>query len=475
MGVVVSAVHLALGERVALKFLSSAAPGVAAARLRREAQIAVRLRSQHAARLMDIGTLGSGAPFLVMEYLDGRDLAKVLRAQGPMPVQTAADYVLQACEAVAEAHGLGIVHRDLKPSNLFLTAAADGSPLVKVLDFGIAKLAQSASTHAGGASNLTVTAAVLGSPRYMSPEQVRSATGVDARTDIWSLGVILHELIAGRPPFDAESSSAVLAAIVADPPTRLRACVSAPAALETLILRCLEKDAARRFPDVAAFATALGPFASARAQASIQRIADVLGPHGTARTAEPVVTPSTWSMPTTRSKRSKLYAAVATAGIGALALFAFGRPNANRATTISSLPMPIVPTPPVSVALSLEATAATAPRAVVTIEEPSPAFPAPTARAPEAATPIAPRPSATASVRVKRPHVIRPASRQAEPSQEQAKPLQEIVSANSAETPAPPVPSAATSLAPAPAPPRPGATPASVPDLDVEAATAGRH
>ncbi len=277
MGVVVSARHVQLGQHVALKFLLPAAYGSpdAVARFLREAQAAVQIRSEHVARILDVGTLETGAPFMVMEFLSGEDLAAVLQARGSLPVDEAVTYVLQACEALAEAHAAGIVHRDLKPSNLFLTRRADGSALVKVLDFGISK---GIAPPEGGAADLTATSAVMGSPAYMSPEQIRSSKHVDARADVWALGVVIHQLVSGRLPFESTTLTEMMAKVVADPPTPLRfAQPSAPPELERVVLMCLEKDANRRLRSVGALAQALGPFATASARVSIERIVRVLG------------------------------------------------------------------------------------------------------------------------------------------------------------------------------------------------------
>ena len=137
-----------------------------------------------------------------MEYLDGQTLDGLVRGEAALPVELGAEYILQACEAVAEAHALGIVHRDIKPGNLFLTSGADGSPVVKVLDFGVSKI----GAHDAASGDIeTQPDALLGSPPYMSPEQLRSSNDVDGRTDIWSLGVCLYELVTGKMPFAAQN------------------------------------------------------------------------------------------------------------------------------------------------------------------------------------------------------------------------------------------------------------------------------
>ncbi|WP_437604196.1 serine/threonine-protein kinase [Sorangium sp. So ce590] len=183
MGAIFAAEHISLRQRVAVKFLLPRAmelPGASAPCLR-EARAAAAIRSEHVARVIDVGTAELGVPYLVMEYLRGRDLQQELDTRGPLPVSEAVDHVIQACEAVAEAHARGIIHRDLKPGNLFLTASATGVPLVKVLDFGLSKAADAAAEEDG---KLMASEMMLGSPSYMSPEQVRCSKHVDARADI---------------------------------------------------------------------------------------------------------------------------------------------------------------------------------------------------------------------------------------------------------------------------------------------------
>ncbi len=272
MGVVVAARHVELGQRVALKFMlkEAMADPSHAERFLREARASVQLKSVHTARVLDVGKLGNGEPFMVMEYLDGKDLDEVLRIHGPLPPHVACDYVLQASEALAEAHGLGMIHRDVKLKNIFLTTTVDGRPLVKVLDFGLAK-----QTGIGGDVSLTATSSVFGSPQYMSPEQMRSAKDADTRSDIWSLGVCLYELLTGRVPFDAAGVAEICAMVLKDPvPPPSRYVQGLPPDLEAVILKCLEKDARRRFQTVADLAFALEGYAAQ--EGSARRILHVM-------------------------------------------------------------------------------------------------------------------------------------------------------------------------------------------------------
>jgi serine/threonine-protein kinase len=273
MGVVMQATHVAIGQRVAFKFLL---PSVArdhddsSERFLREARAAANVRGDHVVRVMDVGRLENGTPYMLMEYLDGSDLAEHLAHAGPLPIATSVDWVLQACEAIAEAHAAGIIHRDLKPSNLFLAHRADASTTLKVLDFGISK---TISTDVSGSDTLTKPGAFLGSPLYMSPEQIRSSTRVDARSDVWALGIILYELLTGAPMFTGPSYSAICAAVASDPAPRLRRVLpSAPEGLEAAILRCVEKQVENRFDSVGELARAIAPFGSPGATASAERV-----------------------------------------------------------------------------------------------------------------------------------------------------------------------------------------------------------
>jgi serine/threonine protein kinase len=266
MGVVLSATHVELGHRVAIKVLASEeeTDSVAVERFLREGKAAASLQSDHVVRIYDVGRLESGMPFMVMELLRGQDLGTFILTTGIIETTQAVDWILQACNAIAEAHANGIIHRDLKPSNLFLTHRSDGSDCVKVLDFGISKRVATPDDQVfqGG---LTATRQVVGSPAYMSPEQVRNSRDIDHRVDIWALGMTLYECLAGRPAFNADTFPAVCAAIVADSPPPLReVAANIPDELDQIVLRCLEKDPTRRFASVNELASALQSFGSAR-------------------------------------------------------------------------------------------------------------------------------------------------------------------------------------------------------------------
>jgi eukaryotic-like serine/threonine-protein kinase len=278
MGWVVVATHLQLEQRVALKFMRSShasASPEAVGRFLREARAAARIQSEYVARVSDVGTLEGGAPYLVMEYLEGRDLDSLLQSTPSLPIGEAIEYAMQACEGLGEVHSAGIVHRDLKPANLFLAKRSDGSVRVKLLDFGISKV----SALPGGASDggMTSTQALMGSPLYMAPEQMRSSKAVDARADIWSMGVILYEMLGGRSPFNGDTLPEVCARILAEPPDPLREVrPDVPPALEAVVMRCLDKDVTRRFQDVVALAQALAPFGQPDARVAADRIGRVM-------------------------------------------------------------------------------------------------------------------------------------------------------------------------------------------------------
>lgn len=266
MGAVMAAHDQTQDRKVAIKFML---PKVLAshdvrARFFREARAAASIRSQHVVDVLEVGVAEPDMPFIVMEFLDGQDLHTLLDGRAPLPVPEAIDYVLQACDALADAHSRGIVHRDVKPSNFFVTKSPNGTNMVKVLDFGISK------TEIGFAldvesKSLTTSSVTLGSPLYMSPEQVRNSRVVDARTDIWSLGVVLYELLTKEMPFDGDTVPSLAAAIASDRPRALRSRrPDVPPELEAVIMKCLEKDAIRRYQDVRALMHDLRSFAPKR-------------------------------------------------------------------------------------------------------------------------------------------------------------------------------------------------------------------
>jgi serine/threonine-protein kinase len=315
MGVVVAARHLQLDELVAIKFLHAtfAAQKDQVERFLREGRAAVKIKSEHVARVRDVDVLENGTPYMIMEHLTGLDLGELLVRDGPVPLQEAVEYVLQACECLAEAHTSGIVHRDLKPANLFLMDRADGSPCVKVLDFGISKLkdAQQAA--------LTNTNGMMGSPLYMAPEQLSSSKTVDQRTDVWALGVILFELLTNKRPFQADSLPQLVFVVATEPPIPLTQLMpDAPRSLEDVIMRCLEKKPENRIPDVGALAKALEPFAPVECIPSIERIVRVI--QGTtnpgARRRTNRTAPSPMSLPDASQPHPAIDVAAATVATG---------------------------------------------------------------------------------------------------------------------------------------------------------------
>jgi eukaryotic-like serine/threonine-protein kinase len=410
MGVVVAAMHEQLGQRVAIKMLlqeAKASPN-AIARFMREARAAASIRGEHVARVLDVGELDGGAPYIVMEYLEGRDLSETLSKDGPLPVEEAVAFVLQACEAIAEAHAAGIIHRDLKPSNLFVTAGPDGTPLVKVLDFGISKALLTSGSGSGSENKLTTTSSFVGSPVYSPPEQLVQSSDVDARADIWSIGTILFEALAGRAPFVGDSVMHVASRIFNEAPTPLSELrPDLPPELSAVVMRCLRKRREERYSDVSELALALAPFAPGHS-VSAERIARIVaaslpGSRVAAALADtqhdakapsgdtPHALVSAQTPPPAGSRRRTLLAlAGLVAGTVLVAVLAVGRNN-------SESPAHLVPVAPSVVPQA----------AAVTLVEPSPPPPSATASVAvptvEAASPA---PSASPSVTT---HVTAPA------------------------------------------------------------------
>jgi serine/threonine-protein kinase len=278
MGVVLAARHLGLDEMVAVKLVRSegAEAPLAFARLQREARAAARIKSEHVARVLDVDRLPDGAPYIVMELIDGTDLHVLLARRGELPIDEATSYVMQACEGLAEAHALGMVHRDLKLKNLFLTKRRDGRALIKVIDFGVVKLSpyvveDDAERRQGSdvalarmpsrEATLTGIATLVGSLHYMAPEQIRASNVVNAQADVWSLGVCLYAMLTGSLPFDGETVAEVSAAIQGRPAPDVRdVAPGVPTGLATAIARMLEKDVRRRFANVFELASAIAPY-----------------------------------------------------------------------------------------------------------------------------------------------------------------------------------------------------------------------
>jgi eukaryotic-like serine/threonine-protein kinase len=334
MGVVLAARHLELDERVAIKFIRSEMqqlPGVLS-RFAREAKAAVSIKSEHVAKVFDVGTDDGIGPYIVMEYLEGRDLGAVLEFEGRLPIRRAVHYVMQACEALAVAHSAGITHRDIKPENLFLTRQGD-LERIKLLDFGISKAALTGTVF-GDELSSSETSCLLGTPLYMSPEQIQRTEEVDQRADIWSLGAVLYELITARSAFVADSVRQVWTRILETAPTPLAAhCPEAPPTLQAVIDRCLAKDPAQRFQNVADLAVALLPFAPSRARLYAQHASSILGtksdsilptpmpPRSSSTSSAPLAVRASSSAPRATSETAGHYLAVPLSDISAPPVF----------------------------------------------------------------------------------------------------------------------------------------------------------
>ena len=369
MGAVYAAQHEVLCRRVAVKvLLTDPADGQGLQRFLNEARAAARLDSDHVARVMDFGTLESGLPFMVLEYLEGQDLSQALAARGPLPVAEAVDYILQTCEALAKAHAAGIVHRDLKPANLYLARQADGMARIKVLDFGISKVGDQSLKP----KSLTATSAMLGTPYYMSPEQVATPKLVDSRTDIWQLGICLYELLAGSPPFVRETLGELIFAIMnsAMPPLADKR-PDVPAGLEQAISRCLERDVSRRFAKITELAESIAPFGSGGEKPLVARMTETFDARDlpfrvTPRPAgEPIVqTAASWghaSAPPRSPRKGTLVAASALGGAVLTAAAVSAVIFAGARSHYGGVNVPSAPLTPAASSLSVPTGASAAP------------------------------------------------------------------------------------------------------------------
>jgi eukaryotic-like serine/threonine-protein kinase len=315
MGLVASATHVGLDQRVAIKIMH---PELAnqpeiVARFVREARAAAKLKSEHVCRVTDVGEIESGQPYIEMELLDGQDLASLI-GLSPLPVEIAADYVVQACVAIAEAHHLGIIHRDLKPANLFVTQRLDGTALIKVLDFGIATAPSSEDFK------ITKTTTVMGSPGYMSPEHLRSARDVDVRSDIWALGVILYEATSGRLPFSAQSITELAVKVVMDEPEPL---THVDPRFAAIVMRCLRKPPSDRYQNVGELAADLATLGTQSTRTTALLVTKLLGGASPSRSLS---TPISAAHPS----------ATAGAAVGLAATMATEPPQVKKSTTLQS-------------------------------------------------------------------------------------------------------------------------------------------
>jgi serine/threonine-protein kinase len=415
MGIVLAAHDIGLDRPVAIKLLHRASPADRefSGRFRREARAMAKLTNEHFVRVLDIGELPTGEPFLVMEQLEGTDLAALVEKRGPLPVSEVADYVVQACEAIAEAHSIGIVHRDLKPSNMYLARRPDGTSCLKVLDFGIAKMPAGGEAEAQQA--LTHTTAFLGSPAYMSPEQLLCARDVGPLADVWSLGAILHKLLTAQPPFVAPTIPQVCSLIIASQPTRARDLrADVPRELEDTILRCLRRHPEERFRDVAELARALSPFAPSEALASIDRATSTLRRGLGTRASQPdllttapaVATPAP-ATPARSSWRKTVAVLAVCVVVGAVGAFLFGTRRGHDArgqASVAVAPATIASPPPAAMgSVSPVAETPASPAVAPVTSVPSSAPQATASASPAASSRAQPAPSHRAAPRAPRP------------------------------------------------------------------------
>lgn len=408
MATVYRATHLALAQPVAIKTVAPSVrmlPGIEG-RFLREARAATRLKGEHVVRVFDVGTMADGTPFMVMELLEGDDLGALLAAGTAVSIERACDFVLETCEALAEVHGLGIVHRDIKPANLFLTRGPDGRSSIKLIDFGVSHVDTPLSPSQ--AAVLTRPEMIVGSPQYMSPEQMQAASKADARSDLWSLGAVLYELLTGEPPYGNDGFWSVCLAAAHGPPpapsTRRR---GVPAGLDAVVLRCLRFEPEDRFADAAELAVALAPFASAGSEERARSTARVLEAARARGRGEPVrdrvldrelaTGPSRLAPRRRRRSRVGIAIAVGIAGIttGAVAL---GGHRLMGGFHVVASSEPVV------------ASQATAPAATVAMDPPASVTPA-TSSLP------APEPTTARGARAKLDRRIAPARHSARPPQ----------------------------------------------------------
>ncbi len=428
MGAVYAAQHELLCKRVAVKLLLTETgknPEVLQ-RFLNEARAAARLDSEHVARVIDFGTLDDGVPFMVLEYLEGQDLSQLLMTRGPLPIGEVVDYMLQACEGLADAHAHGIIHRDLKPSNLYLARGRNGSFRIKVLDFGISKV----SDDSLAPKALTSTRGMLGTPLYMSPEQFSRPKEIDSRSDIWQLGVCMYELLSGAPPFVFETLGEQISAIMHNPiPPLAEKRPDVPVALEQAIRSSLERDVSLRFPSVAEFARSIAPFGSgAEGGLGVRTMDSMTLGRTPSRGAWPPPTDQPWLRPTTGSggrpptpppaqsrASGGVVATIAVVGVVAVAAIIGGvtlmirgsdRTAASSpaaAASVSMAPPPVAPANPPPVP-SAAAPPAPAPPSEAVASAASPSS-APSSLPPTASpsTPVPDAASATASRKVRPP------------------------------------------------------------------------
>lgn len=412
MGVVFGGVHLALETPIALKCLRPELLGDAQAlgRFVQEARLAASIAHEHSTRIYDVGTTREGMPFIVMEHLEGQSLDERLTQHGPLPVGAAVTIVLQTLAVLAEAHAKGLVHRDLKPGNLFLQDRADGALWVKVMDFGISKPIGPSSSSV----KLTEPRSLLGSPQYMSPEQLRDSSTVDHRSDIWSMGVVLFELLTGTVPFDAPSLAELFGVILDDEAPSLRKVRGdVPPGLEDVVRAMLAKDPASRPQTVGDVALRLAPFAPDAARTAVARIHAVCLRAERARSQSARVVVERRPRPSSGNLRSAAFGVLAVLAAGAIAYaLAPGAgpsttppPAADDRRTSPSLVPSVAPSasaneaaaaPVLPEVLSASANVASAPPAAASAPRPKAVAPAP---------PTSPAPPTT---RIRRPSQIQP-------------------------------------------------------------------